>query len=160
MSKKLLILGLVLALCAALVGPAAAGKKKKPKPYKSEEVQTLVGHPIFHSASGSVMAVTAQEFINRCEIPASNGFDGYVFEVPAAYQKIQSSINATGVGTTDAAQAADIDIYLFDDACAITGAFNTVGTDESGVLAAGTKYIFLHNYTGGPTTLQFTLKAL
>ncbi len=159
MSKKLLILGLVLALCAALVAPAAAGKKK-PKPYKSEEVQTLVGHPIFNSASGSVIAVTAQEFINRCEIPTTNGVDGYVFEVPGAYQKIQSAIDATGVGTTDPASPADVDIYLFDEACAIIGAFNAAGTDESGVLAAGTKYIFLHNYIGGPTTLQFTLKAL
>lgn len=160
MSRKLLILGLVLALCAALVAPAAAAKKKKPKPYKSEEVTALVGHPVFNGASGSVVAVTAQEFINRCAIPASNGLDGYVFEVPVAYQKIQSSIEAIATGTTDAAQPADVDIYLFDEGCAITGAFNTEGTDESGVLGAGTKYIFLHNYTGGPTTLQFTLKAV
>ncbi|MDP9067472.1 MAG: hypothetical protein M3N53_03850 [Actinomycetota bacterium] len=160
MSKKLLVLGLVLALCAALVAPAAAAKKKKPKPYKSEEVTALIGHPIFYSASGTVVGVTSQEFINRCEIPTTNGFDGYVFEVPAAYQKIQSSINATGTGVTDPAQPADIDIYLFDEACANIGAFNTEGTDESGTLGAGTKYIFLHNFVGGPTTLQFTLKAL
>ena len=159
MSKKLLILGLVLSLAAALAGPATAAKKKKgPKPYSSETVTVEFGHPLFNGYSGSLVGVTPQEFLNTCAIPGSNGLDAYVFEVPADYQKIQSSIEASGVGTTDGALPADIDIYLFDEACAFHGVFNNPGTDESGVLAAGTSFILLHNYTGGPTDLQFTLK--
>lgn len=156
MSKKLLIVGLVLALAAALTAPAAAGKKKKgPKPYTSEEVTVQIGHPVFNGASGTVVGVTPQEFIQTCALPSTNGLDAYVFEVPKAYQKIQAAIDATG-----SAQGIDhdIDIYLFDSSCAPAGAFNAVGTDESGVLSAGTAYILLHNYTGGPTTMQFTLK--
>ena len=158
MSKKLLILGLVLALAAALAAPATAAKKKGPKPFKSEVIATAVGHPVLYSASGTVLGVTPQEFINTCALPTTNGLDAAVFEVPADYQKITSQIEATGVGTTDAAVPADVDIYLFDSSCAAVGAFNSVGTSESGVLAAGTAYVLLHNYTGGPTDLQFTLK--
>lgn len=158
MSKKLVILGLVMALAAAFAAPAAAAKKKGPKPYKSEAISTAVGHPVFNGASGTVVGVTPQEFINRCALPATNGLDAAVFEVPKDYQKITSQIEATGVGTTDAVAAADVDIYLFDSSCAPVGAFNSAGTSESGVLAAGTAFILLHNYTGGPTDLQFTLK--
>ena len=158
MSKKLLILGLVLALAAAFAGPATAKKKKGPKPYKSETVTVEFGHPVFNGNSGTIVGVTGQEFINTCAIPASNGLDAYVWEVPAEYQKIQALIEASGVGTTDAVAAADIDIYLFDESCAFHGIFNNAGTDESGVLAPGTKYVLLHNYTGGPTDLGFTLK--
>lgn len=159
MSKKLLILGLVLALAAAFAGPAAAGKKKKgPKPFKSETMTVEIGHPVFHGSSGTVVGVTPQEFINTCAIPLTNGLDAAVFEVPADYTKIQSSIEATGTGVTDAAAPADIDIYLFDDACAPTGAFNSAGTSEAGVVSPGTAFVVLHNYTGGPTDVQFTLK--
>lgn len=160
MSKKLLILGLVLAVAAAFAGPAAAGKKKKkgPKPFKSETISVLAGHPMFNSASGTLVGVTPQEFIQLCAIPSSNGIDAAVYEVPADYTKIQSSIAATGTGVTDAAAPADIDIYLFDDACVQIGAFNAAGTSESGILTAGTAYVVLHNYTGGPTDMQFTLK--
>ena len=156
MSKKLLIIGLVLALTAALAGPSVAKKKKKgPKPYTSEEVTVQLGHPVFYGASGTVVGVTPQEFIRSCALPSSNGLDAYVFEVPKDYQKIQASIEATG--SAEGIEH-DIDIYLFDSSCTSTGAFNAAGTDESGVIAAGTAFILLHNYTGGPTTMQFTLK--
>lgn len=158
MSKKLLILGLVMVLAAAFAAPAAAAKKKGPKPFKSEVITTAAGHPVFNGASGSVVGVTPQEFINRCALPTTNGLDAAVFEVPKDYQKITSQIEATGAGASDAVAPADVDIYLFDSSCAIVGAFNSVGTSESGVLAAGTAFVLLHNYTGGGTDLQFTLK--
>lgn len=161
MSKKLLILGLVLVLAVALMGPAAAAKKKKkkgPKPFKSETITVQVGHPVFNGASGSVLAVTAQEFIHTCALPSSNGLDAAVYEVPDNYLKITSAIEATGTGVTDGVQAADIDIYPFDEECNPVGAFNAPGTSESGVLSPGIAYVVLHNYTGGPTDVQFTLK--
>lgn len=160
MSKKLLILGLVLALAAALAGPAAAGKKKKkgPKPFKSETMTIEIGHPVFNGYSGTVVGITPQEFIQTCALPTTNGVDAAVYEVPADYTKVMASIEATGTGVTDAAAPADIDIYLFDEACAPVGAFNAAGTSEAGVISPGTAYVLLHNYTGGPTDVQFTLK--
>jgi extracellular elastinolytic metalloproteinase len=158
MSKKLLVLALVAALIAAFAAPSMAKKKKKgPKPYTSETVTVELGHPMFHSTSGTLVGVTPQEFLNGCALPSSNGFDAYVFEVPAEYQKITSLIEAEGVGTTDGAVPADIDIYLFDETCAPAGVFNTAGTSESGALNAGVAFVVLHNYTGGPTDMSFTL---
>lgn len=162
--KKILIIALVLGLSLALLGPASAGKKKKkkkaPKPFTSEEVSIELGHPVFNGNSADVLAVTAQEFRAACSIPSSNGFDGYVFEVPAAFQKLSATVEATGTSVTDAASPADMDMYFFDESCAITGAANAEGTDEFGAFLPGTAFIFLHNFTGGPTTAQITIAAM
>ncbi len=145
MKRKALIIGLVAALACALVAlPADAKKKKKgPKPWKSEEVTIHLGHAAFHGASGTVVAVTAQEFLARCAIPTSNGVDAWVFEVPEEYKKINALVKAIGSAGTP---TWDLDLYFYDDACAPTGASNAVGTDETAAMTAGTSYIVLHNY--------------
>ena len=160
--KKFLVLLLVLGLVVSIVGPAGAKKKKKKavKPYVTEEVEIQAGHPMFNGQSGSLVSVTGQEFLNTCAIPSSNGVDGWVFEVPAAYQKISASAEATGTSVTDAAAPADLDMYFFDDSCTQVGAANAAGTDEFGAMSPGVAFIFLHNYTGGPTTAKITLKPL
>lgn len=157
MMKKILVLGLVVALCAALTAPATAKKKKKgPKPYKSEEVTIAVGHPAFNGNSGTIVGVTGQEFIQTCAIPGSNGFDAYVFEVPKQYRTINSAISAKGSTTSPIEY--DLDVYLFNDECEQIQALNNEGTDESGVLMKGGRYILIHNYEPGDLTASFTLK--
>lgn len=147
----------VAAALAIVVAPSAAfAGKKKPKPYKSETVSIAAGHPVFNGASGSVLAVTAQEFIARCAIPSSNGLDAYVFEVPAAYQKIESQLEVTG--TPGAPAPYDVDVYTFDSSCAITSAQNSPGTDQTGYLFKGTAFVLVHNYEPGPVDVQLTLK--
>lgn len=164
MTRKLLIIGLVLAIAAALGAPASAAKKKKkkgPKPYKSEEVTIEFGHPVFNGASGTVVAVTAQEFIQTCSIPSSNGLDAYVWEVPEDYLGRIAAISA--VGQKNAAGDVlpyDLDIYTFDENCEPVLAFNAAGTDESGTLTPETAYILIHNYVGDPVTLHYELKAI
>ena len=81
MRKNILVAILLLGLLAALSAPASAGKKKL-KPYKSETITIAAGHPAFYSTSGTLLTVTAQEFLQTCAIPSSNGLDAYVFEVP------------------------------------------------------------------------------
>lgn len=162
MTRKLLIIGLVLAIAAALGAPAAsAGKKKKkgPKPYKSEEVTVEVGHPMFFGQSGTLLGITPQEFINSCAIPSTNGLDAYVFEVPKDYLGKPAMIAA--VGQPNAAGSAlpyDLDIYLFNDACEPILPFNAAGTDESGILTPDTAYLVVHNYTGDPVTFHIELE--
>jgi hypothetical protein len=155
--KRSIVAILLLGLVAALAAPATAGKKKKVKPWKSETVTINVGHTALYDTSGGVfVGVTAQEFLQSCAIPSSNGFDSYVFEVPKAYQKIVSTVTATG--STPNPQGYDLDLFLFDKNCENVGVYNAAGTDEYGAMSTGTAFILLHNYAGTPLEAQITLK--
>jgi hypothetical protein len=148
MIRRSMVLALVLVL-AALVHPAVAGKKKpKVKPYKSEEVTIAVSHPVFYGNTGSNNSVTAQEFESSCALPSSNGVDAYVFEVPAAYRSITATVKAAGTAQTPAGY--DLDVFMYDKDCATTGVSNSEGTDELGVMPAGTAWILVENYLGEP----------
>lgn len=159
MAKKLLVFGLILALTAALVGPAAAGKKKKkkkgPKPYVSDTVTVDIGHPAFFATAGTPVLITAQDFLRSCSVPSTNGLDAYVFEVPEDYQKIPALVKA--IGDSAPAVEYDLDMFLYDAECTNTGAFQAVGTDEVGVMNAGTAFVMVHNYTGDPVDLHIEL---
>lgn len=148
MLRRTMVLGLVLMLVAT-VQPAAAGKKKpKTKPYKSEEVTIAVAHPVFYGDTDSVNNVTAKEFESSCAVPASNGFDAYVFEVPAGYQTITASVKAIGSARTPAGY--DLDVFMYDKDCAVKAVSNAEGTDETGVMPAGVSWILVQNYLGEP----------
>ena len=148
MFRRTIALAVVL-LLAAMVQPAVAGKKKpKAKPYKSEEVTIAVAHPLFYDATGSINSVTAKEFESSCASPSSNGVDAYVFEVPAAYQNTTAMVKAVGSAKTPAAY--DLDVYMYDKDCAVKGASNTEGTDETGVMPAGISWLLVDNYLGEP----------
>ena len=152
--KKLIALAVALAIVVAPTTALAGKKKKGPKPF-SETASIQTGHPVFNGNSGTIVGLTAQEFMNTCSIPASNGFDAFVFEVPAEYQKIEAQLEATGAGGV---YAYDVDVYTFDSSCAMTSAQNTPGTDQSGYLAKGTAFVLVHNYEPGPIDVTLTLK--
>ena len=155
MNRRAIDLGLTLAL--ALSPQAARAGKKMPKPYKSEEVSIAVAHPIFYGSTQSVNTLTAKEFEARCAIPTSNGLDAYVFEVPAAYQKVVANVEAIGTATGPAGY--DLDMFIYDKSCKVTNAFQAEGTDEAGMIPKGSAYVLVHNYLGDPgTKLHITLK--
>ena len=148
--KKTLAVLLTLILAASLAGTATAGKKKPkgPKPYKSEEVTIQFGHTVQYGNSGTVVGVTPQEFINTCAIPASNGLDAYVWEVPEEYKNVDALITAFGAGGT---AGYDLDIFLFDEACGITMVSQNTTADETTIMAKGTAFILVHNF-GSPSS--------
>lgn len=146
--RKLIALSLILALIASPVAAKGKKKKKGPAPYKSENVNVIVPHPIFYTTTGEVLNITGQEFMNQCAVPASNGLDGYVFEVPEDYRKITSSVKA--IGTPGGPASYDLDMILFDESCEITFAFQAVGTDETGLASPGTAWVLVYNYLGDP----------
>jgi hypothetical protein len=157
--KKILTIALAAALVLSVTGAAVAGKKKKgPKPFKSEAFTIEVGHPAFHDTSGTLLSVTAQDFVNSCAIPSSNGLDAFVLEVPADYTKVQASVATTGVANPDTPAGFDLDLYFFDASCKEVGFANSAGTDETGIMVAGTAFILVHSYTGGPVDAQLELK--
>ena len=147
MKKKLASALLALAVAASLGAPATAAKRKKkgPKPYHSEEVTIQVGHSALYATSGEMLSLTGQEFMRTCAIPQSNGFDGYVFEIPAPYRKIKSTIQAFGEGGS---VDYDIDMFAFGEDCSITTYYGTDAEDEMGVLEPGTAYVMLLNFGG------------
>lgn len=157
-AEEIVVSVVAASLVAVPVGTGALAKgakgKKAPKPYVSPEMTIQVGHPAFHSNSGTLLTVTAQEFIRTCAIPASNGADAAVFQVPAAYKGLEAVIKAIGSGSN---VAHDLDIYLFDDTCAEVASYNATGTDEIGILTADTAYVLLHNFTGDPVSAHFEL---
>jgi hypothetical protein len=159
MSKKIISAFLVLGLLVAFSGPAVAKKKKGPKPYTSEEATINVGHPVFYGNSGTLLSATAQEFLNSCAIPQSNGVDAYVYEIPADYAKL-SSAAIQAFGSEGSQVAYDLDLFLYDSSCANVGVFNSTSVDESGVITVPTAFVLLYNYTGDPVSVHFELKPL
>jgi hypothetical protein len=163
--KKLIALLLTIMLAASFAGTAVAGKKKPkgPAPYKSEEVTIQLGHSHLYGTSGTLVGITAQEFINTCAIPTTNGFDGYVWAVPDAYKDVEAMITAFGSGGS---LGYDLDIVLFDESCAVTLPAQSDNADESTIMAKGTAYILIYNFgtstapVGGsdPVTAHFELK--
>jgi hypothetical protein len=152
MFKRVVLSGLTLMIAVSGLGIAAAAPKK-PKPYKSEEVTLAVPHPVAYTNTQSVNSITAKEFEAQCGTPASNGLDGYVFEVPKEYQNRVATVYAKAAGS--AAEQYDLDMYVYDKDCKTTLAINAAGTDEVGMFGAGTHWIFLHNYVGEPGLTAF-----
>ena len=159
MLKKTLVTLVAATLVAAPAGAGAlakARKKKAPKPYVSSEIAIRTGHPAAHSQSGTLVTVTAQEFIRTCAVPSSNGVDAAVFEVPADYKGLTASIKAIGAG---APAPYDLDLYLFDESCTEVAVYNPTNTDEAGILTPDTAFVLVHNYQPGPVTTHIELTA-
>ena len=155
--KKFVAVILTVLAVAALATPASAGKK--PKPYKSEDGIILVGHTLLYASTGDTNSVTAKEFENTCAIPASNGFDAYVYEVPKEYQTIQANITAH----SQAQVAWDLYIFFYDKDCTrnpitIQAQGSVTKSDASGVMPAGTAYVLIANFAGDPAPINYELK--
>jgi hypothetical protein len=158
MFRKTLVTLLAACVVAAPAGAGAfakAKKKKGPKPYVSEQITIQAGHPAFRSQSGTLVTVTAQEFIQTCAIPTSNGVDAAVYEVPADYKGLTASIKA--IGAAPGPGGYDLDLYLFDESCAEVAIYNPTGTDEVGILTADTAFVLVHQYAPGPVTAHIEL---
>jgi hypothetical protein len=158
--KKTLAVVMAVMLAATLLGPAAVAKKrKKPKPYTSEEGIIAAPHTMLYATSGEVNSVTANEFETTCSIPVSNGVDAYVYEVPAEYQKIEADISVTATAQV----AWDLYAYFYKSDCTLQPySLQAAGTvamnDIQGLMPAGTAYVLIADFAGDPATVQYELK--
>ncbi|HVF52294.1 MAG TPA: hypothetical protein VNC78_01675 [Actinomycetota bacterium] len=100
-------------------------------------------------AAGTVGGVTENEFIANCAVPASQGLDGYVVELPAAFGDGSATAQVTG---DSLAPAYDLDLAFYDAACAFIEQLATAAPDEGGPVPAGTAWIVINQSVGGGTT--------
>lgn len=161
--KKALVILLVVALAFSLVAApgAVAGKKKKkgPKPYKSEEHGLAIAHTMLISSTGERNNVTLREFENRCDIPATNGLDAVVYEVPKDYQKIQSSVTVS----SDASFSYGLYLVMYDKDCQYQMYLSPStaipnNADSEGVMPAGIAYVGIANFAGEPANVWWEAK--
>jgi hypothetical protein len=158
--KKALVLTVVMAMSMSLISPATAGGKKKkgPKPYKSEEGVIVAPHTMLYSSTGEVNSITVNEFEARCAIPASNGLDAYVYEVPKEYQKIEANAEAHGMAQV----AWDLYIFFYKKDCtpqptAASAQGTVTQADIEGIMPAGTAWVVIADFAGDPVTVFYEL---
>lgn len=147
--RRAIVVALIACLAAsAFAAPAVAGKKKKPAKFSTEGAFDI-GNPADYMANAGLVR---NELQLTCAIPASQGTDGFVFELPAALQKVDSEASLTG---QDATGGPDMDMYFYDEACAATGEVATPELDEYGIVPAGTKYVVVSAWMGADITFLF-----
>jgi extracellular elastinolytic metalloproteinase len=160
--KKLVVLPLASILVLSVVGgPALAGKKKKkPKPPVpvtqtiTFEAEGTARVPAVTNAAGG--GVTELEFTvaNNCEsMPATQGHDGYVVELPAEYRDGNATLTVTG---SDATGQYDYNVYLYDSECTLMEPYLEDGSDASGGIPAGAQWVVVDLVMGAEGAFKLT----
>jgi hypothetical protein len=150
--RRSLVVALSLSLLGgALMAPAEAKKKPKPRPPVTFEASGTIalGNPGDFFAE---VNVTRQAFLQSCAVPPSQGTDGYVITLPDEISAVAADVSITG---TDAAGVHDLDIFFFDDACSPVGSVNTDAVDEFGPMPAGARYVLVTAFFGVELTFDF-----
>lgn len=158
--KKSLVAGLAALLVLGMIGaPAATAKKKKkvkkpvPQTITFEQEGTIrVPAP----SSAALFGVTDGEFlaVHECgQMPATQGHDAYVVEIPAEYQTGSATLQVAG---TDATGAHDLDVYLYDASCSLMEPYITEGADPSGTILAGAKWAVVSLFAGANASFKLT----
>ena len=140
-------------LSGAAVGTADAAKKKKKSkkkpPITFEAEGTLaVGNPGDYMAGAGL---TRNEFLGTCAVPASQGLDGHVIELPEEFQNLSATVLLQGA---DAAGLYDMDMFFFGPDCSPRGEQATTDLDELGFMAPDTKYILVSSFMGAEITFN------
>lgn len=155
--KKLVVFLLASLLVVAVVGgPASAGKKKKPPATKTitfeEEGTTEV--PAFTSVA--LGGVTEVEFaiVKDCgSMPATQGHDGHVVELPEEYRDGKATLAVTG---SDATGQYDYNVYLYDGDCNLMEPYIEEGADPAGAIPAGAQWAVVTMVTGAQGSFKLT----
>lgn len=150
--RRFFALALIACLSAgAFALPASAGKKKKPIKFSAEGAFD-VGNPADYMANAGLVR---NELELTCALPASQGTDGFVIELPAELQKVESDASLEGA---DATGGPDMDMYFYDESCISTGEVATTDLSEYGIIPAGTKWVVVSAWIGAD--VSFTLDAV
>lgn len=160
--KKYMSIVLAAFLVLGLMGaPAALAKKKKKKKAKAPATKTIT-----FEESGTIAApaptslviggITEVEFaqVNSCgSLPASQGFDGHVVELPEDFRSGSATLEVLG---SDATGAYDLDVYFYDGACGLLEPYMTEGADPSGAIPAGATWAVVDLLVGANASFDLT----
>lgn len=150
--RRTILVALSLGLLAgALSMPAEAGKKRL-KPFKTTG-SIAVGHPGNFEAG---VGITRAEFLETCAVPQSQGIDGYVVQIPATHTKKPAKVSAVGSSETG---AYDLDLFFFNGSCTEIGRAADIGTDQLGLMPAGTKFVLVNSWEPAGAAIEFTFTA-
>lgn len=128
-------------------------REEKPEPtIFSATGRIKAGNPLSPTRGG----VTLNEFLLSCATPASQGTDGWVFELPSTFPERGASVVArgdSGIGTYD------LDIRFFSPTCDFLGAVRTERSDEAGVVPEGTRFVVVSETRGLDNGVHLTVTA-
>jgi hypothetical protein len=100
---------------------------------------------------GPGVGVTRNEWQTECDYtPRTNGVDGWVAKVPAGNDG--RTLTATGQGVEF-----DLDLYFYDENCALLGTADEAGTHQSGEIPEGTAYVMAASYAGSNLHVRFSV---
>ncbi len=144
----------------AVTAPTALAKKKKKKPpapvtitFEESGSMTIPG-----PTGAAYKGLTEGEFtlVNTCaSMPASQGLDGYVIELPAEFRLGTASLQVTGA---DATGFYDMDAYFYDAGCSLMQGVSLLeGSDPAGSVPPGATWVVVDLFVGAEAT--FDLKA-
>lgn len=114
---------------------------------------------VAYVATGRVLApgplaaagVTEAEFRSACAVPASQGLDAHVFDLPAAVRVGGAPVRVQG---DDALGLYDLDVVFYSAECVELGRLAGGGPDEKGTLPAGTRFIVVTERSGIDTAVE------
>ena len=159
--RRSLIVVLAAALALGAIGApsAMAKKKKKKKPVPVTKTITFTQEGTITAPAPSSAAskgVTEAEFTaaNNCASPpASQGFDGYVVELPADYRLGTATLEVLG---SDATGEYDLDVYFYDSACSLMEPYMTDGADATGPIPGGAQWAVIDLFVGANASFKLT----
>lgn len=164
--KKSVTIVLTSLLVIGLIGAPSAGAKKKKKKKKPpapvtrvitfEESGTIAGPA---PSSLAIGGITESEFtvVNTCaSLPASQGVDGHVVELPEDFRMGTATMEVLG---SDATGAYDLDVYFYDAGCALMEPYMTEGANPTGAIPPGATWAVVDLLVGANAAFDLTAEA-
>ena len=100
-----------------------------------------------------VGGVTQNDFEQRCDVPPSQGVDGWVFSVPSEREPARAIVTGTNPLGGHA-----LDAYLYSDSCKSLGTLSTASPDERGQLPPRTAFVVVNESARPGTTVALRVR--
>ena len=137
----------------------AAPREELPPPPPDPTYESVAVAPrgfIEHfTPAGEVSSVTREEFLLECSTELkTQGFDGYVWELPEGLAVPGSFAKVTGEGSYDL----DLSFFGWDNGCYRISGMGSAEPDERAEIPDGTTWVMAFNFLGDPTPVDLTVE--